>query len=107
VNLKVVLVDAVLQEAKIKNGDPSILMKRVIEDGQDVPQKQIDDATERAVKTGCSHFRKLFLTKSRNRAFGQLPCVRRLCGYGNVLVSRESEKSGRSQDLRGLGFVNS
>src|SRR6267154_946228 len=40
--LKIVLVEPGPQEEKIKNGDPAILMKRVIDDRQDVPQKQID-----------------------------------------------------------------
>jgi len=35
-NLKIVLVDPVLQEGKIKNGDAAILMKRVIEDREEV-----------------------------------------------------------------------
>jgi hypothetical protein len=89
-NLKIVLVDSVLQEAKIKNGDPAILMKRVIEDRQDVPQKQIDDATERAVKNGLLMLSEIVFNKNRNRALVSYSFVcGELCGYGNVLVLRK------------------
>jgi hypothetical protein len=86
-NLKVVLVDPVLQEAQIKNGDSSMLMKRVIEDRQDVPQKQIDDATERAVKNGLLTLSEIIFNKKRNRALVSYSFVcGELCGYGNVVV---------------------
>jgi hypothetical protein len=86
-NLKIVLVDPALQEEKIKKGDPAILMKRVIDDRQDVPQKQIDDATEQAVKNGLLTLSEIIFNKQRNRALVSYSFVcGELCGYGNVLV---------------------
>jgi hypothetical protein len=86
-NLKIVLVDPGPQEEKIKKGDPAILMKRVIDDRQDVPQKQIDDATEQAVKNGVLTLSEIIFNKKRNRALVSYCFVcGELCGYGNVLV---------------------
>jgi hypothetical protein len=86
-NLKIVLVDPGPQEEKIKNGDPAILMKRVIDDRQDVPQSQIDDATERAVKNGLLMLSEIIFNKKHNRALVSYSFVcGELCGYGNVLV---------------------
>lgn len=86
-NLKIVLVDPGRQEEKIKKGDPAILMKRVIDDRQDVPQKQIDDATEQAVKNGVLTLSEIIFNKKRNRALVSYSFVcGELCGYGNVLV---------------------
>ena len=89
-NLKIVLVDPGPQEEKIKKGDPAILMRRVIDDRQDVPQKQIDDATERAVKNGVLTLSEIVFNKKRNRALVSYSFVcGELCGYGNVLVLRK------------------
>ena len=86
-NLKIVLVEPGPQEEKIKNGDPAILMKKVIDDRQDVPQKQIDDATERAVKNGLLTLSEVIFNKKHNRALVSYNFVcGELCGYGNVLV---------------------
>ena len=89
-NMKIVLVDPGPQEEKIKKGDPAILMRRVIDDRQDVPQKQIDDATERAVKNGVLTLSEIVFNKKRNRASVSYSFVcGELCGYGNVLVLRK------------------
>lgn len=68
VDLNIVLVDAGLQEEKIKKGDPAILMKRVIDDHQDVPKKQIDDATESAVHNGLVILSEISFNKKHDRA---------------------------------------
>ena len=89
-NLKIVLVDPGPQEEKIKKGDPAILMRRVIDDRQDVPQKQIDDATGQAVKNGVLTLSEIIFNKKRNRALVSYSFVcGELCGYGNVLVLRK------------------
>jgi len=86
-NLKVVLVEPGAREEKIKNGDPAILMKRVIDDRQDVPQSKIDDATERAVKNGLLTLSEIIFNKKHNRALVSYSFVcGALCGFGNVLV---------------------
>jgi len=86
-NLKIVLVEPGPQEEKIKKGDPAILMRRVIDDRQDVPQKQIDDATEQAVKNGVLTLFEIIFNKKRNRPLVSYSFVcGELCGYGNVLV---------------------
>jgi len=65
-------------------------MRRVIDDRQDVPQKQIDDATERAVKNGVLTLSEIVFNKKRNRALVSYSFVcGELCGYGNVLVLRK------------------
>jgi len=85
--LKIVVVEPGPQEEKIKNGDPAILMKKVIDDRQDVPQKQIDDATERAVKNGLLTLSEIIFNKKHNRALVSYSFMcGELCGYGNVLV---------------------
>lgn len=62
-------------------------MKRVIDDRQVVPQKQIDDATERAVKDGLLTLSEIIFNKKHNRALVSYSFVcGELCGYGNVLV---------------------
>src|SRR6266705_1455696 len=66
-NLKIVLVEPGPQDEKIKKGDPAILMKRVIDDRQDVPQKQIDDATERAVKNGLLTVSEVIFQETQSR----------------------------------------
>jgi hypothetical protein len=87
VDLNIVLVDHGLQEETIKKGDPAILMKSVIDDHQDVPKKQIDDATERAVKNGLLMLSEISFNKKHNRALVSFSFVcGELCGYGNVLV---------------------
>ena len=93
-NLKIVLVDPAAQEEKIKNSDPALLMKRVIDDRQDVPQSQIDDATERAFKNGLLTLSEIIFNKQRDRALVSYSFVcGELCGYGNVLVlARGGEK---------------
>jgi hypothetical protein len=93
-NLKIVLVDPAAQEEKIKNSDPALLMKRVIDDRQDVPQSQIDDATERAVKNGLLTLSEIIFNKQHDRALVSYSFVcGELCGYGNVLVlARGGEK---------------
>ncbi len=86
-NLKVVLVDQEVQGEKIKQRDPALLMKKVIDGRQDVPQKQIDDATEGAVKNGLLTFSEITFSKKRNRALVSYDFVcGELCGYGNILV---------------------
>jgi len=89
-NLKILLVDPGSQEERIKKGDPAILMKRVIDDREDVPQEQIDDATERAVKNGLLTLSEISFNKKHNRALVRYSFVcGELCGYGNVLVLRK------------------
>ena len=89
-NSKILLVDPGAQEEKIKNGDPAILMKRVIDDRQDVPQKQIDDATERAVKNGLLTLSEIIFNKKHNRALVSYSfACGELCGYGNILVLKK------------------
>jgi hypothetical protein len=89
-NVNIVLVDPGLQGEKIKRGDPAILMKRVIDNHQDVPQKQIDDATERAVKNGLVTLSEISFNKKRDRALVSFSFVcGELCGYGNVLVLKK------------------
>ena len=43
-------------------------MRRVIDDRQDVPQKQIDDATEWALKKGVLTLSDTIFNEKRNRA---------------------------------------
>jgi hypothetical protein len=89
-NLRVDLVDPGRLEEKIKNGDPAILMKRVIEDRENVPQKEIDDATERAVQNGLFTLSEVAFNKQHNRALVSYDFVcGELCGHGSVLLLRK------------------
>jgi hypothetical protein len=87
VDMNIVLVDPGLQEEEIKDGDPAILMKKVIDDRKDVPREQIDDATERAVKNGLLTLSEVSFNTKHNRALVRYSFVcGELCGYGNLLV---------------------
>src|SRR6266478_5604042 len=83
-NLKIVLVDPGPQEEKIKKGDPAILMRRVIDDRQDVPQKQIHDATEQAVKNGVLTLSEIIFNQKTNPGLG-----RQSLGCGRVRGERQ------------------
>ena len=89
-NLKVAFVDASRQEEKIKNGDPAILMKRVIDDRENVPINQIDDAVKHAFKNGLFTLSEIVFNKKHNRALVSYSFVcGELCGHGNVLVLKK------------------
>jgi len=89
-NLKIDLVDPHRQEEKIKNGDPAILMKKVINDGESVAQKEIDDATEQAVKNGLFTLSEIIFNKQHDRALVSYSFVcGELCGQGRLLLLKK------------------
>lgn len=99
------MVDPGPQEEKIKKGDPAILMRRVIDDRQDVPQKQIDDATEWAVKKGVLTLSETIFNEKRNRALVSYSFVcGEYAGRATFWFLRKSVKSGRFTRLVKAGF---
>lgn len=93
-NLKVDLVDPERLKDKIKTGDPAILMKRVIDGRENMPEKEIDDATERAVKNGLYTLSEVVFNKEHSRALVSYDFVcGELCGHGSVfLLKKVGEK---------------
>ena len=87
---RVELVDSDRQAEEIKNLDPTILMKRVIIERENVPQKEIDDATEQAVKNGLFTLSEIVFNKEHNRALVSHSFVcGELCGQGRVLLLKK------------------
>ena len=93
-NLKVDLVNPERLKEKIKTGDPAILMKRVIDGRENVPKKEIDDATERAVRNGLFTLSEVVFNKEHSRALVRYDFVcGELCGHGSVfLLKKVGEK---------------
>jgi hypothetical protein len=93
-NLKVDLVDPERLKEKIKTGAPAILMKRVIDGRENVPEKEIDDATERAVRNGLFTLSEVVFNKEHSRALVSYDFVcGELCGHASVfLLKKVGEK---------------
>lgn len=87
---RVELVDSDRQVEEIKNGDPAILLKRVINERENIPPKEIDDATEQAVKNGLFKLSEIIFNKKHNRALVSYDFVcGEICGHGEVLLLKK------------------
>jgi len=65
----IVLVNGELQQKKVEENDPQKLMKRAIDGGERVTEKQLDGSLREAFATGFSRSQKLRLTSGIN-----MPC---------------------------------
>lgn len=91
---RVELVDSDRQAEEIKSKDPAILMKRVIVERENVPQKEIDDATEQAVRNGLFTLSEIVFNKEHNRAIVSynFVCGERCGQYRLLILKKVGEK---------------
>jgi hypothetical protein len=81
------LVDPELQEDKIKEHDPQKLAQSVIDDHQQVTDKQLDKAVKQAFETGLFTLSEIFFDKQHRHAIVAYSFVcGELCGNGDLLA---------------------
>jgi hypothetical protein len=89
-NKQIVLVDAELQERKIKENDPQRVVDRAIDGNEKVTEKQISDSVERAFRTGLFTFSEIAFARNHQRAVVAYSFVcGGLCGHGSTLVLKK------------------
>ncbi len=86
----IVLVDSEAQQKKVEENDPQKLMKRAIDDGERVTEKQMDDSLHHAFAAGFFTFSEIAFDKKHQHAvlaysFGGGG----LCGHGNTIVLKK------------------
>jgi hypothetical protein len=92
-NSKMVLVDPDLQQKKVTENDPQKLMKRAIDGGEQVSEKEIDSSVKQAVETGLFTLSEIVFDKAHKHALVEYSFVcGELCGNGEKLVL---ERAGR------------
>jgi hypothetical protein len=90
VSPKIVLVDPDRQQKKVEENDPQRLMKRAIDDGEKVTDKQLDDSLKQAFATGLFTLTEIVFDKQHRRAVVAYSFVcGSLCGHGNTLVLKK------------------
>jgi len=91
-----VLVDAETQQKKIEENDPQKLMKRAIDDGERVTDKQIGDSLTQAFGTGLFTFSEIAFDKQHHYAVLTYSFVcGGLCGHGNTIVLKKVKEGWR------------
>ena len=86
----IVLVNGELQQKKVEENDPQKLMKRAIDGGQRVTEKQLDGSLREAFATGLFAFSEIAFDKRHQHAVLAYSFVcGRLCGHGNTIVLRK------------------
>jgi hypothetical protein len=89
-NKKFVLVDPERQEEKIKANDTQNLMKRAIDDGEKVSDKQIENSVKQAFATGLFTLTEIMFDKQHLHAVVAYSFVcGMLCGHGNTLILKK------------------
>jgi hypothetical protein len=90
-NAKMVLVDADVQQKKVKENDPQKLMKRAIDGGERVTDKNLDSNLKLAFATGLFTFSEILFDEGHNHAMVQYSFVcGSLCGNGGMLLLKRS-----------------
>ena len=83
----IVLVDEELQQKRIEENDPQKLMKRAIDDGEKITEKQMDDSLRQAFAAGVFTFSEIAFDKRHQHAVLAYSFVcGGLCGHGNTIV---------------------
>lgn len=97
-----VLVNGELQQKKVEENDPQKLMKRAIDDGERVTEKQLDSSLRDAFAAGIFTFSEIAFDKRHQRAVLAYSFVcGGLCGHGNTIVlKRVGEKWRRVKTCR-------
>ena len=86
----IVLVNGELQQKKVEENDPQKLMKRAIDGGERVTEKQLDGSLREAFATGLFAFSEIAFDKRHQHAVLAYSFVcGRLCGHGNTIVLRK------------------
>jgi hypothetical protein len=86
----IVLVNGELQQKKVEENDPQKLMKRAIDDGERVTEKQLDGSLREAFATGLFAFSEIAFDKRHQHAVLAYSFVcGGLCGHGNTIVLRK------------------
>lgn len=86
----ITLVDAELQQKKVEENDPQKLMKRAIDDGERVTEKQLDSSLRDAFTAGIFTFSEIVFDKRHQRAVLAYSFVcGGLCGHGNTIVLKK------------------
>lgn len=87
----IVLVDEELQQKRIEESDPQKLMKRAIDDGEKVTEKQMDDSLRHAFAAGLFTFSEIAFDKHHQHAVLAYSFVcGGLCGHGNTIVLKKA-----------------
>jgi hypothetical protein len=92
-NANMVLVDPDAQQKKVEENDPQKLMKRAIDEGEQVSEKEIDSSVKQAFATGLFTLSEIVFDKAHKHALVEysFECGG-LCGSGEKLVL---ERTGR------------
>jgi hypothetical protein len=86
-NSRILLVDPDQQQDTIKANDPQNLVKSVIDEHQEVTDKQLDDSIKRAFETGLFTLSEvLFDVRHRHALVAYSFVCGGLCGNGNLLL---------------------
>ncbi len=86
----IVLVNGELQQKKVEEDDPQKLMKRAIDGGERVTEKQLDGSLREAFATGLFAFSEIAFDKRHQHAVLAYSFVcGGLCGHGNTIVLRK------------------
>jgi hypothetical protein len=84
------LVDPDRQERKIEESDPQKLMKRAIDDGEKVTDKQLKDSLKDAFVSGLFTLTEIMFDKQHRSAVVAYSFVcGGLCGHGNTLIMKK------------------
>jgi hypothetical protein len=87
---RIVLVDPVLQQRKVEENDPQKLVKRAIDDREQVTEKQVDNSVMRAFETGLFTLSEIVFDKHHRRAAVAYSFVcGELCGNGDTLILKK------------------
>ena len=90
VHSSIVLVDPALQQKKVEENDPQKLVKRAIEDREEVTEKQVDNSVKRAFQTGLFTLSEIAFDKRHRRAAVAYSFVcGELCGNGDTLILKK------------------
>jgi hypothetical protein len=86
----IVPVNGELQQKKVEENDPQKLMKRAIDGGERVTEKQLDGSLREAFATGLFAFSEIAFDKRHQHAVLAYSFVcGGLCGHGNTIVLRK------------------
>lgn len=89
-NPQMILVDPDEQQAKINANDPANLLKRVIDDHEEVSQEQLDNSLTLAFSTGLFTFSEIVFDKAHRHAVTSYSFVcGELCGGGSAVVLKK------------------
>jgi len=83
----VILVDPKQQKTKIEQNDPQNLMKKAIDEGAKISERQIDESVELAFSTGLFSLSEIIFDKGHHHAIVSYSFhCGMLCGHGDDLV---------------------